>query len=205
MIEARVQRAIAVVAHKGKIVPSGIVCPGARGYDLSVGLNGHGIGIFVVAPIGDHLAVAVEAGIQCPVAVVASEHDVVKRSGQCVPCYDDLAVRLDCQRTCHVLTAHVCDEDSVTIEARVQRAIAVVSHKGKIVPSGIVCPGARGYDLSVGLNGHGIGIFVVAPVGDHLAVAVEAGIRCPVAVVSSERYVINQAIVSVPRNHDLAV
>ena len=168
-----VQGAVRVVPDQREIRAARRTRCMAREEDLAVSLYDEPVALVRARKqICGHQATGAESGVHTAVAVVARDGEVALAGAR----HDDLAVRLDFDRTGDIAcAAEIGDDDAVTAsEARIPRAVGVVALEEEIVVAAVVGV-ACDQDFSVALHCHRAGAVGAStvPGGDAVASSVE--------------------------------
>ena len=186
--EARVERAVGVVADEGELAAGSM---GSRRHDLAIVLKHHRLRRILSPKISSLLAVSGEARVERAVGVVAGDSKVVglalpKRSAN----HDDLAVVLNRNTAC---IGEVRDRlIAIAREARVERPVGVVAADRRPPDHN---------DLSIGLERH---CRAVPDLLRQLPVPGEARVRRSIRVVAGDGTAAAVSEISAD-HHDLPV
>ena len=132
-----------------------LAATGARGHDLAVGLDRHGVGrTSCPTEVDQRSSVAIEARVEAAVGVVAGEREVGGCHRRGVASRDDLAVAWMRHAGGAVILSErpseVGDHLAVAVEARVEAAVGVVARQrevdvidaGDVAPTATILPSA---------------------------------------------------------------
>jgi hypothetical protein len=172
----------------------------ARDDQLAVGLDDQTVGRLIdAAQVGGHLPGCAEAGIQTAVVVVARQRQLHLAADKRGANRHDLTVGLQHGIMDVVQLAEIRRNDAGRMERRIERAVGVVAHQGKVEVAAARGCVARGYNLVVSGISTGIGIghdqdgvgpgVKIAQLGGDDAARAEGRIEAAVGVVADEREV----------------
>ena len=190
-IKGRIKAAVRVVAHQGKVIvaidiPFATVNDKAssRHQDLAVSLYRDAVGpVRTRSDRRRQLAVTTEGRIQTAVCVVAHQGKIFVRDTR----HQNLAVMLQRDAVGFVPTRSERRRQlAVTIKGRIQTAVCVVAHQGKVMNGAI----SRHQNLAVRLQRDAVGLVhtrsdtKILPRRRQLAVTIKGRIQAAVCVVA---------------------
>src|SRR5204863_6350432 len=147
-----IERAVRIITDKGEIMTRSSIAPACRD-DLAVRLDRDRRSYVVgIQNGGGHLACTAEARIERAVRIVTDKGEIIIRPVIAIACCDYLAIRLDSDRVGFVIgTQNVGGDLARTAEARIERAVRIVTDKGEISIRPVIAIACRNY-LAVRLD-----------------------------------------------------